>query len=276
MKLAYSSNAYMRFPIAEAIDRIAALGYRGIELMADAPHAWPATTSDEQIDTIRSRLDACGLAISNINAFMMSAVQDFWHPSWIEPDVDFRRRRIRHTIDVLTMARKLGATGITTEPGGPVEEGMTRDEALDIFVQGLGEVLGHADEEGVALLVEPEPGLLIETADEFLELTERINSPMFGLNFDVGHFYCAGEPLPEAVERLRRFTRHYHIEDIAATRVHEHLIPGHGAIDLRSVLSAIRQTGYDGWMTVELYPYLQDPDGAGREARDHLIRLMPP
>lgn len=275
MKLAYSSNAYMRCPVSEAIDRIAGLGYRGVELMADVPHAWPATTTERELDAIRRCLDEHGLTLCNVNAFMMNAVGDFHHPSWIEPDAQLRHLRIRHTIDALTMARKLGAPCITTQPGGPPVEGMCRDAALDLFVEGLREVLDHAENEGVWLLVEPEPGLLIESAAQFLELAQRIDSPMLGLNFDIGHFYCVGEPLPEAVERLEAFTRHYHIEDIAANRIHEHLIPGQGAIDLASVLAAIQGTDYGGWVTVELYPYLDDPDGAGREALDHLTLMMP-
>lgn len=275
MKLAYSSNAYMKVPIPEAIARIARLGYEAMELMADTPHAWPATTTDRQIDEIRRSLNENGLALSNINAFMMNAVQDFWHPSWIEPDSDFRRLRIQHTIDALVMAKKLGAPCITTEPGGPLEDGQSREEALDTFVAGLGEALRCAEEVGVGLLVEPEPGLLIENAAQFLELVERIDSPMFGLNFDVGHFYCVGDPLVQTIERLQSYARHYHVEDIAATRVHEHLIPGRGAIDFASVVHAIDATGYDGWLTVELYPYLDDPNGAGKEARDFLTPLLP-
>ncbi len=276
MKLAYSANAYMKVDVIEAIEHIAALGYEGIELMADTPHVWPATTSDEELRSIRDRLADRGLTISNVNAFMMNAVQDFWHPSWIEPDEDFRRRRVQHTNDALTMARKLGARSITTEPGGPLEPGMTREAALDVFVAGLNETLRHAEVEGVMLLVEPEPGLLIETVEQFVELAARIDSPMFGLNFDVGHFYCVDESLSAAVRRLADVTKHYHIEDIAATRVHEHLIPGRGAIDLAGVMRAIAATGYDGWITVELYPYLDDPDGAGAEARDVLLPLTNP
>ncbi|MCH7807993.1 MAG: sugar phosphate isomerase/epimerase [Planctomycetes bacterium] len=275
-KLAYSSNAYMRWPISDAIDRVAATGYQGIELMADVPHAWPATITEDQIGAIRQAIDKRELAISNVNAFMMNAVQDFWHPSWIEPDADDRRLRVQHTKDALTMARKLGAPSITTEPGGPVDAGMTRQEAMDIFVMGLNEALQHAEQEQVQLLVEPEPGLLIENAAEFVELAERVDSPMFGLNFDVGHFFCVCDPLPQTIATLQPWTRHYHIEDIAATRIHEHLIPGRGAIDLPAVLRAIDATGYDGWLTVELYPYLDDPDGAGREARDYLLPLMRP
>lgn len=275
MKLAYSSNAYMRHTISEAIERIASLGYEAMELMADVPHAWPLSMSDADLDTVRNQLDHYGLSLSNVNAFMMNAVQNFWHPSWIEPDPDYRRMRVQHTLDALTMASKLGATCITTEPGGPVDANQSREAAIDLFVEGLREALTHAESVGVQLLVEPEPGLLIENVVEFLALAERVDSPMFGLNFDVGHFYCVGEPLPAAIERLTTWARHYHIEDIAASRVHRHIIPGHGAIDFAETLHAIAATGYNGWLTVELYPYLEDPDAAGREARDHLQQWMP-
>jgi len=274
MKLAYSSNAYRRCSIAEAIGRIAGLGYTGMELMADVPHAWPASLSDLQIEEIRRHLSDSGLALSNINAFMMNAVQDFWHPSWIEKDENFRRLRVQHTVASLRLAKKLGANCITTEPGGPLAEGMSRACAMDIFVDGLKEALKRAEDENVLLLVEPEPGLLIEKADQFVELASRIDSPMFGLNFDVGHFFCVGDPLPQTVDRLKKWTRHYHFEDIAASRVHEHLVPGRGAIDFGPLLGGIRGTGYDGWLTVELYPYLDDPDAAGREAHDFLTRML--
>jgi len=270
MKLAYSTNAYMRFSIVEAIRRVAALGYTGVELMADVPHAWPTTITDEQINDIRRTLDESGLTISNINAFMTNAIQDFWHPSWIEPDPDFRRLRIEHTKAALTLASKLGAPNITTEPGGPLDPAMQRNRGMNLFIEGLRDVLDHAETVEVRLLVEPEPGLLIECADQFLELAERIDSPMFGLNFDVGHFFCVADPLPETIARLAPFTRHYHLEDIAASRVHEHLIPGRGAICFDEVMHAIARTGYDGWLTVELYPYLDDPDAAGREALAYL------
>lgn len=174
------------------------------------------------------------------------------------------------------MARKLGAGCITTEPGGPIESGMTREWAMDVFVEGLAEALEHAQHEGVLLLVEPEPGLLIENSKQFEELASRIDSPAFGLNFDIGHFFCVSDPLPETIARLDSFTKHYHFEDIASTRVHKHLVPGDGAIDFPAVVDAIATTGYDGWLTVELYPYINDPDEAGRAARRFLTPLLTP
>src|SRR5215510_11524343 len=270
MQLAFSTNAYMRYSFAETARRLAAIGYTGIEIMADVPHAWPAGLLDDQKQAIRQALANNHLAISNINAFMMNAISDarqkYWHPSWIEPDPHYRQVRIDHTKRALTLARELGAPCITTEPGGPVEKGASWSAALKLFVEGLKPVLEHAEKEGVLLLVEPEPDLLIERADQFLELMQHLDSPAVGLNFDIGHFYCVGDDPAATVPRLARYTRHYHLEDIAATRVHHHLIPGEGAIDFRATLAAIKATGYDGWITIELYPYVDDPDAAARTA----------
>ena len=70
------------------------------------------------------------------------------------------------------------------------------------------------------------------------------------------------------------YTRHYHFEDIAATRIHAHLVPGRGAIDFKATLAAIAKTGYDGWITIELYPYIDDPDAAARVAFDYVTAAM--
>ena len=56
------------------------------------------------------------------------------------------------------------------------------------------------------------------------------------------------------VYRLADFIGHIHLADIADNRIHNHLIPGEGAINLRAVLKAISDIGYDGFITVELYP----------------------
>ncbi len=130
--------------------------------------------------------------------------------------------------------------------------------------------LDVAAELAMPLLIEPEPELLIERFDEYLEFVDRLDSPHVGLNFDIGHAYCVGEDPQDWVAKLAAHTVHYHLEDIAATRVHQHLIPGRGAIDFEATLAAIADTHYDGWLTVELYPYIDQPDAAAREAFDYL------
>ena len=278
MNLAFSSNAYLRYSIEETIARVAGLGYRGIELLADVPHAWPAGLLEEQKQSIRDALAKHQLTISNINAFMMNAVADprqpYWHPSWIEPDPHYRAIRREHTKRSLQLARDLGAPHITTEPGGPLAPGQSWQVAAEVFYEELMPCIEVAERLGVPLLIEPEPGLLIERFDQYLEFIDRIDSPMVGLNFDIGHAYCVGEDPQDWVAKMQDHTRHYHFEDIAATRVHQHLVPGRGAIGFTATLAAIQQTSYDGWLTVELYPYIDDPDAAAREAKQFLEKQL--
>ncbi len=132
----------------------------------------------------------------------------------------------------------------------------------------------HAYKEGVLLLIEPEPGLLLETTDQYLEVAERVDAPSIGLNFDIGHAFCVSEDIPRAIAKLAPQIRHYHVEDISAERVHHHLVPGTGAVDFPEVFAAIKQTGYDGWITVELYPFGEDPDAAARQALKVLRPLL--
>ena len=276
MKLAYSSNAYMNFSVEETIRRIAGLGYAGLELLADVPHAWPVGLLDEQKRAIRDCLAEHNLAISNVNGFMMSAVADphhpYWHPSWIEPDRDYRAIRREHTKRALALAKELGAPSIQTAPGGPLEKGQSWEAAARIFYDELMPCVELAEQLEVFLLIEPEPGLLIERFEQNLEFAGRIDSPRIGLNFDVGHAYCVGQE--DWIAPMAPHTRHYHLEDIAESRAHAHLIPGHGAIDLTATLREIAAGGYDGWITVELYPYIDDPDAAGRESKQLLDGIL--
>ncbi len=278
MRLAFSSNAYLNYPFADAVTRLARIGYPAVEIMADVPHAWPAFLLEEQKQAIRDALASNHLQISNVNSFMMHAVNDarqrYWHPSWIEPDRHYRQVRIDHTKRALTLARELGAPCITTEPGGPVEPGSSWQSALKLFVEMIKPVAEHAEKEGVLLLVEPEPGLLIETVEQFEQFMQYIDSPAVGMNYDIGHAYCVGDDPAATIPRVARYIRHFHLEDIAASRVHQHLIPGEGAIDFHSALKTIRAIGYTGWITIELYPYVANPDEAARLALERVKKII--
>ncbi len=278
MKLAFSSNAYLNFSIEETIEKIAGFGYTGIELLADVPHAWPAGLLPERKDSIRRSLEKHNLEIANINAFMMNAVADprqpYWYPGWTDPEPNYRAIRREHTKRALRLAAELGAPSITTEPGGKLAPGVSWEDAAQIFYDELMPCVDVAEEVKVKLLIEPEPELLIEKFDQYLEFMKRIDSPWVGLNFDIGHAFCVGEDPQDWVEKMASHTVYYHFEDIAETRVHQHLIPGRGAIDFEATLLAIQKTGYNGWITVELYPYMDGPDVAAREAYSYLSSLF--
>ena len=274
MKLAFSSNAFRNHSIEEVVRILSDLGYDGVELMADAPHAWPPDVTPDRIESLREALRLHSMQVSNVNAFMMCAYREprtgkagtFHWPSWIDPDPDIREARIEHTIRSIEIGAAVGAKTISTEPGGPLN-GMSRDEGYRLYARGLRRAAARAKELGVTLLIEPEPGLIIERADEFDEFVGgHVDFPGVGLNFDMGHFFCVGEDPATLIRRFGSRAFHFHLEDIAADRVHFHLPPGEGAMDYPSIFSALRSIDYDGWVTIELYPFQDNAPEVARKA----------
>jgi len=269
----YSTNAFVNCPLTEAIDRIAALGFTGVEIMGDRPHLYPPDFGEENLAHLRSVLTRHGMKVTNINSFTLFAVGDTYLPSWIEPDPERRRIRVRHTLESLQVARSLGCGSISIPPGGPLN-GMAPGKAMALFYEGLDQVIPSAEDLGVKLLVEPEPDLMIETSAQFLDFIRGIKSPAVGINFDIGHFYCAGEDPADAFATLFEWVGHVHLEDIAASRVHHHLVPGKGAIDFASVFEVMVRLGYQGDISLELYTYKDAPDEAGRESLAYLQPIL--
>jgi sugar phosphate isomerase/epimerase len=102
----------------------------------------------------------------------------------------------------------------------------------------------------------------------------EIQASIVGINFDIGHFFCAGEDPAVAFEELFAWVGHIHIEDIAPTREHNHLIAGLGAIDFPAVFAAMQRCGYRYDMSLELYPYTDRPEAAGRQSLAHLLPML--
>ncbi len=273
MVFGYSTNAFVNHPLHEAVEMIARLGFRGVEIMCDRPHLYPADFSGDELHSLRSLIQEKGLKVTNLNSFTLFAVGDTYLPSWIEESEQRRRIRIDHTLRCLDLASFLGCANVSVPPGGPLG-GLPRGHAMRLFRQGLEEVIPAAEALGVRILVEPEPGLLLEDSRGFMEFIRGVGSRAVGLNFDIGHFFCAGEDPAAAFEELLPWIGHVHLEDIAPSRVHAHLIPGLGAIDLRAIFRTMVRLGYGGDISLELYPYVDRPEEAGRESLAYLEPLF--
>jgi sugar phosphate isomerase/epimerase len=297
IRLAFSSNAFKKNSLEEAVDAIGAIGYGGVELMADRPHAYPGDMTGERRRRLRTRLGkkrgnpggrnpaaarrrgagAAGLAVSNVNAFTLFACGDTYHPTWIEDDAEARRRRIAHTVAAIELAAEFGAKTVSLQPGGPmIGTSLTRKIAGERFAEGLAAVLPTAREWGVVLAVEPEPGLFIQTAAEYREFKKEFfrDERMVRMNCDIGHLFCVGDDPAKVIRKMPEEIAHVHLEDIGKNRVHQHLTPGKGIIDFPKVFAALEEIGYGGWVTVELYPYETTAAGVAERAYEHLRPMI--
>ncbi|CQR73785.1 L-ribulose-5-phosphate 3-epimerase UlaE [Sporomusa ovata DSM 2662] len=276
MELAFSTNGYVKFSLAESIKSIAALGYRGVEILADSPHINPLTISERECDDIVNMLASCKLKVSNINANTAICLygknrlpeEILFGPSLASSDSQLRAQRVEYTLKAIDLAAKLGAHCVSIT-SGRLTPGNPPDNAFRHLIASLSRVLEHALKRNVLIGIEYEPGLLVESEEDFLQLVQTINCPNLGLNLDIGHSHVAGENVCEVIARNSGRIWNVHIEDILGRR-HYHLIPGEGDIDFTRVLSALYYCNYRSYLTVELYTYQDDSAEAARQSLAYL------
>jgi sugar phosphate isomerase/epimerase len=283
-RIAFSTNAFKKTSLDAAIRDIARLGYAGCEIMADQPHLTPTELASTDVLHLADVLDALDLPVANVNAFTGFFAEtdgkptgDTYHPTWLDGQPARRETRIQHTLASLRLAAALNAGTVSLQPGGPtIGTGLNREDALKRFADGIRRCLPTARELGVVLAIEPEPGLLLQTTDEYRQWKRDYfpEEPLVSMNFDIGHAFCVGEDPAAVAREMAGEYAHVHLEDIAATRVHQHLVPGEGAIDFASLFAAFDDVGYVGWVTVELYPFMDDASGVAGRAIEHLRNLM--
>jgi sugar phosphate isomerase/epimerase len=277
IQLAFSTNAFKKNTFEEALRAIAGVGYTAVEFMADMHHAYPPLMTPQRTAEIRALLAELKLSVSNVNAFTLFACGDTYRPTWIEDSADERNRRVEHTRNAITMAAEFGARTISLQPGGPmIGTTLTRAEAGRRFAEGLEQCVDLAREKGVILAVEPEPGLFIETAAEYLAFKNEFfpREDAVKMNCDCGHLFCCGEDPAEVIRNHPEHIAHIHIEDIGENRVHQHLTPGKGAMDFPAIFAAVERVGYRRPVTVELYPYETTAAGVAKMAYDHLKPMI--
>lgn len=278
MRLAYSTNAFTRTDLLSALQSIADLGYAGAEILCDRPHWFPGEVSDEAIEDAARTLSDLGLAVSNLNAntangyYTPAPPENIFEPALSNPDPELRRWRQDYTIEALRIGARLGARAVSVTSGHP-QPGILPRQSLDYLVESLKHICEAAAKYGVKLGIEYEPGLLVERAVELAEVIERVGSPELGANLDIGHSYLDGESPEVAVALLAGRIWNVHVEDIR-NRKHFHLIPGDGDLPFGRYFDALRQVGYDGFLTVELYSFPDQPVEAGRRSLQYLTKLL--
>lgn len=280
MLLAYNTNGLAHHDLIDAIEILAEIGYRGVAITLDHgaldPFDARLDTQLEQVaDALRKHQFRC---VVETGARFLLDPQVKHEPTLVSADPAGRARRVDFLCRAINIAATLGADCL------PLWSGILRDgagdgEAFARLAVGLRDVLEYADEKGVLLAFEPEPGMFIDTLARFGDLLSaldyaRVDGSRLRLTIDVGHLHCQGElPIAGEIRRWGNRLANVHIEDMRSG-VHEHLMFGEGEIDFRPVVAALAEIGYAGLLGVELSRHSHDGPAAARQAYDFLRPLV--
>jgi sugar phosphate isomerase/epimerase len=126
-----------------------------------------------------------------------------------------------------------------------------------LFLELVDKALDFAWKQGVRLALESlcYPPFIFHGLSDFMEFVSRFPSNKLGVLMDVGHLYQAKIDLKEAVERFKSRLWDVHVHDATQQsnfEVATHLPLGKGTINFGRLIDDLLQTGYDGWLTLEI------------------------
>lgn len=273
MKVGFSSNAFIHRSLLYAIKSISEIGYDGIEMVLDVPHAFlPLNRSN--IDSIKNIIKKHELEVTNLNSntvvgwYKNQTKVEKFEPSLSNVNIKLRRWRVDYTKTAIDLAYELNSPSISITSG---IDDKNRHVRFQNFQTSLEDIAVYAEKKNILIGIEYEPGLLIGDSNDAFSVINEFNN--VGLNFDICHATVLNENIPSIIEKFNKKILHLHISD-CKNHIHFHLIPGLGEIDFNKMYESLQKINYDGFLTVELYTYAKNPEKAARDSLNFLKRLQ--
>ncbi|AOY58429.1 sugar phosphate isomerase [Desulfococcus multivorans] len=260
----YGATNFPVKPVLEEIAVFGRLGFDYLELAMDPPLAHHTQVRREQA-AVREALDRYGMGIvCHLPTFLSTA----------DLTESLRRVSVEETTASLALAAELGAAKAVLHPS--YMNGLSihvpelwREHALD----SLERIVSAGKSFGVQLCLEnlfPKISPF-STPEVFGDVFERF--PELAMTLDIGHAHIGEDGMPRILEFIKTFAdriHHLHISDNNGRR-DEHLPVGQGSLDFNATAEALRRSGYDGTVTLEIF----DPDRTTLvESRKALERLF--
>ena len=223
---------------AEQLATLAAESIAHLELRG----AWSVNVADftaEQVAAFRTAVDGAGVRVSAIG----SPVGKIPVGDPLGPELD----RMRRVADV---AAELGTAIVRVFsfyiPGGDPPE-RYRQQVID----RMGALAGIAEDRGLVLAHENEKEIYGDTPDRCADVITAVGSPALRATFDPANFVqCGVRPHSDAYALLRPFLVYLQVKDaLAATG--EVVPAGEGDGQLRETLTALRDSGFTGFISLE-------------------------
>jgi len=254
VKIGYRTQAYGRMDFREALSELKSRGYGGVEFCLDSPPVRGREFNEAAAREFARMISDAGLEVYSVSH----------HGNFVSNDRFFAELK-----RLIPLARAMG-TGTFVISSGRMDRG-NRQKQRATVLKRLTELTQVAEEAGVTLALEAEPGLAVESTQELMQLIWRIESPSLRINLDIGHALLTDGDLVRSIRKAGRLIVHAHIDDMAGG-VHRHLLPGTGEIDLAAVMTAFLEIGFEGPLVVDLFNL--DPAKAATPAMAEIRRAL--
>jgi sugar phosphate isomerase/epimerase len=247
---------------------VAETGYQGVEI---APFTFrPSVTEvgpDERRRICRTAADA-GLEIVGLHWLLASPKGLHIHSK----DAALRQRTVDYLRALVDFAGDIGAPVMVF--GSPAQrrlEDGDRQGAWERLQDSYRQILPTLAERNVILCQESLPAPecdFVMTAAEAAQMVRELDHPSFQLMLDVKSMCAEADPPAEIIRQFAPLVKHFHANDANRRG------PGFGDTDFRPIAAALREAGYNGYVSVEVFDYSPDPETIARESLRYLRKVF--
>jgi 2-keto-myo-inositol isomerase len=246
MLLAINGATTMKATLPEDIEAARTAGFRRLEIWAAKMDTYLETNS---VQALKALFEKAGLLPASINSIEFITFR---------PPEEYQEIKARCQ-QLCELAQALDCDKIVVVPS-PTPEGVGWREIKDESVRVLRELSGVAAPYGVKLAYEflGFGWCSVRTLGQCWEIVQKVALDNIGLVIDTCHFYAGGSELRtiDAVDPRKIFI--FHINDVEERPLDtiedaHRLLPGEGVIPLDDILARLKQMGFDGLCSIELF-----------------------
>jgi hexulose-6-phosphate isomerase len=252
----------------------AALGFDGVQPYLDTDGFFSPATEDRTLREIAAAARQAGVALSSLEikpfSYLLTA-----------DDAEVRReslktvRRAMQVAAVMEIPAVLVIPGYVGLPWDPATKPVRYDLAYDRTREGLKDLARDAERLGVSMLVENVWNKFLLSPLEVRSLLDEVGSPHVGVLLDTGNLIAFGYP-EQWIRILGKRIREVHLKDYrqAVGTVAGMVGLLEGDVDWLEVMAALREIGYGGFLTAEVFPYQHHGDAVLRHTSESMDRIL--
>lgn len=275
MRLGYNTNGTTGHRWEHAIELMAEIGYRSVAITVDHSCLDPYSVGlPGELKRMRQLLERFEMtSVIETGARFLLDPRRKHEPTLVSPQATDRATRVDFLKRCVMIAIELNSEAVSFW-SGIVRDGAATEESYGRLAGGCREIIDFAAPHGIRLAFEPEPGMLVQTFDDYRHLLSLVDGPGFGLTVDIGHVHCLeSQSISDGLIAWRERLFNIHIEDMHRG-IHEHLRFGEGSIDFAPVMQTLKEMSYAGSINVELSRHSHLAPEVMQESFAYLNRLL--